>query len=270
MKLSPLSITFICPYNDAESATIVDILRKNNFDVRISKQESWFCPLGKEPEGTFEVLKENIVIVEMPGVEREEELARNHRVIIVDHHGYPSLGLNRENSKSSLEQVAELIEYELNRWEKGISINDQEYIYGLVKNGYSEAEIREIRALDLEMQGYSPEEFRINEEDQRDFNFYEPDIYHYRSRLAKYSFLIDLHVIKQRGLFSNVVVTGVADEKRGEFIFFSGDMAKIGELKKLGGYSKQSNEEYGLWGGYERGKERVDLGRAMRIIIGKN
>lgn len=261
--------SFICPRNDAESATIIDVLKRHNFDVRISRQKTWFCPLDKEPNETFDNLKENVVIVELPGLKSEEKLAKSHKVIIVDHHGYPSLGINRENPKSSIEQIADLIGYELDHFERGVSINDQEYIYGLVKNSYSEDEIKKIRALDLRMQGYTEEEFRINKEDQQNPTFYAPDIYHYETRIPKYSFLIDLHVIQQKGRFTNIVITGFADEKKKQLIFFSGSMDRINELKKLGGYSKQSNEQYGLWGGYENGLEKVDLKRAMEIILSK-
>ncbi len=261
--------TIICPCNDAESATVIGILRRQGFDVRISKQKTWFCPLDKEPDETFDGLKTTVVIMEMPGLETEKRLSEKHKVIIVDHHGYPSLGINRENSKSSIEQIADLIGYELDNFESGVSINDQEYIYGLVKNDYSENEIKKIRALDLKMQGYTDEEFRINQEDQQNPTFYEPDIYHYETRIPKYSFLIDLHVIQQKGRFTNIVITGFADEKKKQLIFFSGSMDKINELKKLGGYSKQSNGQYGLWGGYEDGLEKVDLKRAMEIILSK-
>jgi hypothetical protein len=269
MKLNPTNTTFICPRNDAESATIIEILRKSGFEVRISKQQTWFCPLDNEPDETFENLKEIVVIVEMPGLESEARLAEKHEVIIVDHHGYPSLGLNRENSRSSIEQVAELIGYELSDFEKGVSINDQEYIYGLIKNDYSEEVIKKIRALDLKMQGYTEEQFQINMEDQQKPVFHGPDIYHYETRIPKYSYLIDLHVIKQKGRFSNVVITGKSDEKKKKLIFFSGSMDKIKKLKELGGYSKQSNEQYGLWGGYEDGEEKVNLDEALNIILHK-
>ncbi len=234
-KITSQNTTFICPKNDAESATIIDVLKRHNFEVRTSKQTTWFSPLDKEPEETFENLKQIIVIVEMPGLEKEGKLSEKHEVIIVDHHGYPSLGIHRENSKSSIQQVADLIGYELNYYETGISINDQEYIYGLVKKSYSEEDIKKIRALDLKMQGYTPEEFQINSEDQQKPTFYPPDVYHYQTRIPKYSFLIDLHVIQQKGQFTNIVITGPSDEKKKNLIFFSGSMEKISKLKELGG-----------------------------------
>lgn len=269
MNINKFNSTFVCPHNDAESATIINILKRHNFDVRISKQTTWFSPLDKEPDETFYNLKENVVIVEMPGLQSEERLADKHKVIIVDHHGYPSLGINRENPKSSIEQVAELIGYELDYFERGVSINDQEYIYGLAKNGYGEDDIKKIRELDLKMQGYTDEQFRINLEDQQKGTFYAPDVYHYKSRINKYSFLIDLHVIEQKGKFTNILITGFADEMKKHLIFFSGTMEKIDKLKELGGYSKKSNDEYGLWGGYEDGLEKVDLDKAVRIILNK-
>jgi len=102
-KIDFKTTNFIYPHKDAESATIIDILKRHNFDVHIPKQTTWFYPLDKEPQETFSNLKENVVIVEMPGLESEQRLAKKYNVIIVDHHCNLPLGINRENTKSSIE-----------------------------------------------------------------------------------------------------------------------------------------------------------------------
>lgn len=267
MNINPDNTTFICPINDAESFTIHKILIDLGYDVKVSQQGTWFSPLDKEPESTFNDLKQNIVIIEMPGPEKEKQLSKKHNVIIIDHHSYPSyFGIERENKKSSIEQVANLINYELNRDEIAVSINDQKYIYGLIDEGFSEEEIQKVRKLDLKSQGYTEKELSISENDLKSCKILPNGTFQYESSIPKYSYLIDLHVMKQKGKFSNVVVLGDSDLEKKRFIFFSGTVKIIKQLLELGGYSKIGTEDYGLWGGYKEGKEKVDINKAMKII----
>jgi hypothetical protein len=152
-------ITVISPYNDGESRTIVAICHRLCVDVRISNQP-WGARLHLEPPENLERLKPVVAVVEMPSSEYEDLLrSRGHELHIIDHHHYPALQLDRRQPASSLEQTAELLGYELNRREKGIAINDRDYIFGLIDAGYSQDEILEIRQFDLEAQGVSPEKF---------------------------------------------------------------------------------------------------------------
>lgn len=265
--LNTANTTIICPLNDAESFTIIKIAKRLGFETRVSLQNSWFCPLNREPNATFHESKENLIIVEMPGPENEAILSKKHRLFIVDHHHYASLGLNRDNPKSSIEQFAKLIGYTLSREELGIAINDQKYIYGLVEAGYSQEEIKEIRKLDLSLQGFSSEDFQLSEADFHSQEQLGNDLYIYKSStIEKFSYLLDLHVLSKNCQFSNVIILGKANEQKGDYIYFSGKMEIINILKDLGGFSKQSSEQYGLWGGFERGVEQVDIMRALEII----
>lgn len=131
---------------------IIDIARRHKIDLRISLQP-WGAVLAKEPKKNFMNLKPILVIVEQPGLKKEEELrSQGYKIIIIDHHKY-SDGLNRYQKLSSLEQFAQLIGHHLNRFEKGLAINDRAWIYGLVKAGYSKKEIMTIRDYDLRAQG---------------------------------------------------------------------------------------------------------------------
>jgi len=259
--------TLICPQNDAESFTIIDVAKRLGYETRISAQHDWFCPLDREPEQTFHDLKPHVITVEMPGLKREKSLQREHFMHIIDHHDYASLHIHRDHPKSSLEQFADLTGYELNREEMGIAINDQKYIYGLVAAGYTPDEIQNIRKLDLQMQGYTDEDFRISEEDAKNGEMLSDDATWYRSSLVeRFSYLLDLHVLQNDCQFSDVAVTGKAKDQKGTYIFFSGGIELIRRLRALGGYSKQSNEQYGLWGGFENGIEQVNLAQAMDMI----
>ena len=159
MNLS--EITVICPQNDGESQTIIDICKRLSVDVRIS-QQPWGARLDLEPVENLQNLRQIVVVVEMPSTILENALQKKgHRVIVVDHHYYPAIKLDRRRKDSSLEQVAAILSYELDRWEKGIAINDRDYIFGLLESGYAVEEILEIRRFDLQAQGVSPERFEL-------------------------------------------------------------------------------------------------------------
>lgn len=269
MTITTQNTTIICPKNDGESYTIVNIALSQGFDVRISSQRTWFCPLDKESDVTFENLKKHVVIIEMPSPKREKELEqKGHTVHVIDHHDYPSFHINRENKKSSLEQFADMIGYQLNRKEKGIAINDQLYIYGLFQHNYSVEEINEIRRFDLQCQGYTKEQLDQSIEDVNTKEKIAPNTFAYTSRIQKFTYLCDLHVMQHHGVFSNILISGNTLDERGEYMFFSGAMGIIDQLKTLGGYSKKSNDEYGLWGGYQYGVEKVPFAKALSVIKG--
>ena len=268
MKIQPSNTTVLCPLNDAESFTIVKIAKRLGFETRISTQNSWFCSLEKEPDHFFSHLKKNVITIEMPGVAREQNLSLNHNVIIIDHHGYPSLKLERENALSSIEQFADMIEYTLDRAEQAVAINDQKYIYGLIDAGYSQQEINEVRKLDLSLQGYTDKEFEILKNDFNSPQISKNGVYTYHSSVKdKFSYLVDLHISSQKNAFSNVIILGKSESPKEEFIFFSGALSVIKKLKKIGGYSKESTPDYGIWGGFKAGIEKVPIKKTIDIIL---
>lgn len=164
-EIAKIDASLIVPKNDLESARIIEIARKYGMDVRVSKQP-WGARLEKEPQPTFEDLKETVIIVEIPGPAKEKELIEaGHNLIIIDHHDYGSL--NRSSEKSSLEQFAELIGHELTREEKLIAANDKSHVLGMITEGAKLDEIRRIRELDIKAQGYSDEEIELLSNDYK-------------------------------------------------------------------------------------------------------
>jgi hypothetical protein len=162
--LNPGELTVLTPCNDGESKVIVDICRRLGIDLRISEQP-WGATLDREPLANLTGLKKKVAIVEMPSLKKEKELeAQGHELYIIDHHYYPKIGLDRRKSESSLEQIAKLFNYELTRMEKGIAINDRDYIFGMLDAGYSIPEIREIRQFDLAAQGVPQKNIEIVKE----------------------------------------------------------------------------------------------------------
>jgi hypothetical protein len=153
-------VSVITPANDGESKTIVDICKRLNLDVRVSGQP-WGATLDQESPKNLKDLRKIVIIVEMPSLKAEKELeSLGHEIVIIDHHYYPKMGLDRRKPDSSLEQVARLFGYTLTRKEKGIAINDRDYIFGLLDAGYTIPEILEIRQFDLSAQGVPEENVR--------------------------------------------------------------------------------------------------------------
>lgn len=242
----PLSLTsLISPVNDGESRTILDIALKLNMDVRISHQP-WGAMLSKEPPETFQGLMENVMIVEIPGLEEEDRLRLGHKVFIIDHHRYQNI--DRSNPLSSLEQFANLIGYNLNRWQMGVAINDRSYIYGLQDNGYTDKEIQELRQFDLAQQGYRPDDFSTLEADYLRGRLIVEDLYLVETGLSRNSYLADLHLLrsgKTPGRLDLLVAQVSSVNKIGEINFYG----TPGRAKKL----------YEVIGGFSGGDEKISM-----------
>ena len=195
--------TFIVPNNDGESKKIIEICQHLNLDVRISEQK-WGATLEKEHDATFKDIRRNLVIVEVPGIKKENELIKNgYQLTLIDHHIYRQgeTLIDRRNKKSSLEQFAELVGYSLNRFERGIALNDRGYIWLLRKEGYTDNEIDEIRKYDLLAQGYKEVEFNISiNEYKNGESIPDKKLYIVETMLEKVSYIADMHQFRSASL----------------------------------------------------------------------
>jgi hypothetical protein len=148
---------FIIPINDLEAMRASLILETLGAPfVHISPQ-GWGALLEKEniPKPLLEKVKE-IVIFEIPGLKKEQALIQaGYHLHILDHHHYNHLGLDRSQPLSSLEQLCQLIGWEMDKLDKAIAINDRSYIPGLKAQGISEAQIRDIQIMGYLIQGRS-------------------------------------------------------------------------------------------------------------------
>ena len=162
------NLTVICPANDLEGLTIINICQRLGIDVRISNQK-WGAKLGNENEKNLKNLKSNIILVEIPDKNAEMQLENDgHKVYIIDHHSYIHNGevLNRYNSKSSLEQFSQLIKYSLNDEENLFALNDKSYLWELlIEKKLDLKNIKKIRKKDLLAQGWTKNDFHISEID---------------------------------------------------------------------------------------------------------
>jgi hypothetical protein len=171
--------TVICPKNDLESLTIVDIACNTGLDVRVSNQ-SWGAKLGREPRENLQNLKKHVLVVEMPDPFEERRLRKaGHHVVAIDHHEYYMDGkrLDRTQSKSSLEQFAEIIGHELTNREFLVALNDKGSFWTLAREANASIcgveEIKQIQEEDLKVQSYTEDDLQRSEEDygrKIDFN----------------------------------------------------------------------------------------------------
>jgi len=246
---TPAHLTsLICPVNDGESKTIVDIALKLNMDVRVSHQP-WGAVLSKEPPETFQGLMENVVIVEIPGPEEEDRLRLDHRLFIIDHHRYQSI--DRSNPLSSLEQFANLVSYDLNRWEMGVAINDRSYIYGLQDNGYTDKEIQELRQFDLAQQGYKSDDFSTLEADYLRGRLIVEDLYLVETKFSRNSYLADLHLLRSGKTPErlDLLVAQVSSANKISEINFYGTPGRAKRLyQAIGGFSGGDESRSMYWG----------------------
>lgn len=159
---------WIVPNNDLEAKTIINILTEQGEQYLITNQKWGASWENLEPgikEKVEETKKSNdkkIYGIELQGYCEGTEN--------IDHHVYGSD--DRSNSKSSLEQVAEILRRKLSIDEKFVAANDKGYIPAMEILGrslnLSESEIKKYiektRKRDREIQGITDEQERQAEE----------------------------------------------------------------------------------------------------------
>lgn len=158
---------FIVPKNDAEAVRIIEILQERKEKVLITSQ-SWGASwdgleeeIKKEVSEIWKKYQLSLEKVDIYGVELQGK-ALNVLCKNLDHHFYADD--DRSNSKSSLEQVSEVINYQMNNFDKMISANDTGYIPAMksididITNAEREALIIKVRALDRSCQGIIEEQ----------------------------------------------------------------------------------------------------------------
>ncbi|MEN8219359.1 MAG: hypothetical protein ABFS56_23970 [Pseudomonadota bacterium] len=148
---------FILPMNDLEAMRSVLILEAIGAQFVHNSQQGWGALLEKEdiPIQLLSKVK-NIVIFEIPGVKKEQALINDgYHLLIIDHHHYNHLRLDRSQALSSLEQLCQLIGWQMDELDKAIAINDRSYIPGLKAAGISESLIRDIQIMGYLIQGRS-------------------------------------------------------------------------------------------------------------------
>ena len=264
-KYNQSNISLICPVNDGESKMIIDISKRLNMDVRISKQ-GWGARLDKEPKENLQNLKKFLFIIEMPSPEFEEKLKQQgHTLEIIDHHAM--YGLDRTNKLSSLEQFTNLLGYKLSRFEKAVALNDRGYIYAMKDAGYSFKEIKEVREYDVQDQAHSQKikwkqikeiSIKAKNEAKTKNNI----IVTYISSTFN-MYLLDMVLLEKPDEIIDLLIITKLEDNTMPLVQFFGRKGLVQKLyDSFGGFMGGAREDSGFWGL----KENISLEKIFRIL----
>lgn len=144
---------FLLGGKDLEMVEIKKILKDKDLPF-FDNHLSWGAKLSdyqKEIEG----LDEDYTLV---GIELLKDIELNFSYIEIDHHNCNS------DKPSAIEQLADLLDFKLTRYQKLIAENDKGHIKAMEKFGANEEEIEEIRRQDRKAQGVSKEDEKLAKE----------------------------------------------------------------------------------------------------------
>lgn len=253
--MKKLNKIFVVPNNDAEAIQIQKILldKKQNFLVT---QQQW----GASWEGLEDKIKEKLQ--NFKGQIYGVELQGNNIYdgLNVDHHKYNDD--DRSNKLSSIQQVAELVSYEMTDFDNFISVNDNGYIPAMEKLSneldMTEEEtkniINQIRFLDRQAQGITKEQEEQSNQAILKLNLTEKQnlvIVHLPH--SKCSTITD----RLYGLYDNLLILSEDGESN-----FYGVGSVVSQLhKEFEGWCGGNLPEYGFWGGY------ADQTKIKKLVI---
>ena len=135
---------FLLGGSDLEMQEIKKLLIKHNKHY-IDKKLSW----GAKLSDYINIIDKNGIYF---GIELIEDVAPPQNYIAIDHHN------DLQNKPSSLEQVADILNTKLNRYQQLVALNDKGYIPAMQEFGATEVEIDLIRQKDREAQGVTKQD----------------------------------------------------------------------------------------------------------------
>jgi len=175
-------IILICPDNDPEARTILQIADKAGISI-VRSMEPHGGHLGDREVAAarqyLDASKKEVWVVELPEAEREKELRRvGFKVVIIDHHKYrnldrltdPTTGKPKPSSLEQFLKLAEISDEELTGWGfaprviHGIGIMDAEFAQGMRAHGYTQDEIKIIIALKQKLRRDIDPDYKIVQE----------------------------------------------------------------------------------------------------------
>lgn len=150
--LKAAECSLVCPCNDLESATILEIAADLGLDCR-SVAGSWGLTLDEAllQHPDIAGLREHVIVVELPGDDARERLERSGKIVHqIDHHGLPDATAAKP---SSLEQFAALLAHPLTREQYLIAIADRDFLPGLSAAGATWQEAIDLRQRERQIRG---------------------------------------------------------------------------------------------------------------------
>ena len=256
---------WIVPNNDLEAKTIVEMLKREGEEYLVTGQ-TW----GASWENLEEELKAKIekAMSQQKTVFGVELQGDSDGAINIDHHIYGDD--DRSNSKSSIEQVAEILGVELTLDEQFVSENDKGYIPAMenlgkelkIKKEDLQEIIANIRMRDREMQGVTLEQEEQAQEAVEKLGKIEGKREYIQLDLphSKTSTITD----RLYGKYDNLLITS----EDGETNFFGKtEIIEMLNEKFPGGWSGgQLSQGSGFWGGYA---DQSDIKTAVQSALHK-
>lgn len=184
---------FLLGGKDLEMLEIEKILKKNNYKY-IDNHLSWGAKLSDYKMQLKELKKDDVVV----GIELYKDSNIENKYIEIDHH-------NKNIEKpSSIEQIAELLNVKLNRYQRLVAENDKGHIKALKDFGATNEEIYAIRAADRRCQGVTEEDERLAEKSIKENKKTENEIVIVKSLTDKFSPICDrLYDIPRLIIYTN-------------------------------------------------------------------
>lgn len=260
---------WVCPNNDLEAKTIIEMLEREGEKYLVTGQ-TWGASWEKLEEEIKNKLKEAMENgQEVYGIELQ---GNSNGAINIDHHTYGED--DRRNSKSSIEQVADILEKELTLDEQFVSANDKGYIPAMEELGkklkINPKDLKEIianiRMRDRETQGITSEQEAQAEEAIKKLgelkekrNYISIDLPH-----SKTSTVTD----RLYGKYDNLLVTS----EDGETNFFGKtEIIKMLNERFPSGWSGGSLDQgSGYWGGYaDQNDIKTEVQNKINVITAK-
>ncbi len=140
---------------DAEILEIKNILVAKDIEF-YDKKLTWGAALSAYKEEVSNVHPEDIPVF----IELKADYLYPENSIFINHHDEKA----GKCQKTSIEQIADLLGFELNRRQQLISANDRGHIRAMKEMCATDEEIMEIRAMDRKAQGVAEEDERLAEE----------------------------------------------------------------------------------------------------------
>jgi len=151
---------FVVPNNDLEAIVIIRLLKGLGENVMVTSQ-GWGATWANLEQDIKDKISKLSSDVKVYGIELQGDVLCDS-CFNIDHHRYDND--DRSNDKSSLQQVADIINLTLNDYEQFVSINDTAYIPGMLSLDIDVTEDRRkmlidiVRLDDRQAQGITPDE----------------------------------------------------------------------------------------------------------------
>ena len=256
-------IVVVTPVNDGEAVQIEKILKNENIKTLITKQgwgASWD---GLEPEIKKEIEEYKNKGYQIYGVELQGSAPEG--AVNIDHHRYD--GDDRSNEKSSLEQVAKLIDHELTLFEQFVSANDKGFIPKMLElaktknlsKEQTQKMIEKVRLQDRAAQGITSEQEKVAEEAIKKAEIFDR-LTVVRMSHSKTSTVCD----RLYGKYKNLLVLS----EDGEVNFFGCQkvIKKLSDLVKGSWSGGDLDHDNGFWGGYP--PQNLNIEKEVKKLLG--